>query len=566
MVKKIFALLHKESNGIHDAALLMGIFTLLSQVLALVRDRSLAHFLGPSANLDIYYAAFRVPDFLYVSIASLVSITVLIPFLIKRMRSDTNDHTGKEEGKKFLNQVFTVFFVAMIVLSIIVGILMPYIAHFIAPGFNAQEIAKLIVTSRIMLLSPLFIGISNVLGSITQYYKNFFVYSLSPVFYNIGIIVGVLFLFPIFGVYGLAYGVILGALLHFSIQLPVIIKHGFIPRFTKKINWKEIRSVTAISLPRTLALSLNSITLIVIVALASLIKEGSISIFTFAYNLNTVPLNIIGTSYSIAAFPILAEAYAVGNIKRYIDYTMITARQMIFWSLPIMVLFIVIRAQIVRVILGSGAFSWSSTRLTAATLALFAISIVAQGLVLLFVRAYYAAGKTRQPLTVNIIASVITIVLAYVLLHAYNTSLATQSFFKTLLRVDSIGGSAILMLALAYSIGSIFNFFAHWILFRRDFMKEYPPALARTFYQSLAAAIFLGVTSYGALAILGPIFGLSTFWGVFGQGLLAGILGILAAVGVLKLLKNQEMENVWKSLHHKIWGAKVFSPGPEDLQ
>jgi len=95
MVKRIFALLHKESNGIHDAALLMGIFTLLSQVLALVRDRSLAHFLGPSAHLDVYYAAFRVPDFLYVSIASLVSITVLIPFLIKRMRSDTNDHAGK---------------------------------------------------------------------------------------------------------------------------------------------------------------------------------------------------------------------------------------------------------------------------------------------------------------------------------------------------------------------------------------------------------------------------------------------------------------------------------------
>ncbi len=565
MVKKIFALLHKESNGIHDAALLMGFFTLISQLLALVRDRSLAHFLGPSAHLDVYYAAFRVPDFLYVSIASLVSITVIIPFLIKRMNGNASDETGKEEGRKFLNQVFTVFFGAMVILSAVIAILMPYIARYIAPGFDAKELAELIMTSRIMLLSPLFIGISNVLGSITQYYKNFFVYALSPVFYNIGIISGVLFFYPLFGVYGLAIGVVLGALLHFAIQLPVIIKHGFVPHFVKKIDWKQIREVTAISLPRTLALSLNSITLIVIVALASLIKEGSISIFTFAYNLETVPLNIIGTSYSVAVFPILAEAYAVGNIKRFIDYTMITARQMIFWSLPIMVLFIVIRAQIVRVILGSGEFSWSSTRLTAAALALFSISIVAQGLVLLFVRAYYASGKTRQPLLVNIVASVITIILAYVLMYCYGTSVAMQNFFRTLLRVDNIQGSAILMLPLAYSIGSIFNFFAHWILFRRDFMQGHPWELSRTFFQSLTAALCLGIVSYATLAFLGPIFGLSSFWGVFGQGLIAGILGILVAVLALKLMKNKEIENVLTSLHHKIWGTKVFSPGPEDL-
>jgi putative peptidoglycan lipid II flippase len=565
MVKRILSLLNRETGTVHEAALLLGFFTLLSQVLALVRDRSLAHFLGPSANLDVYYAAFRIPDFLYVSIGSLVSITVLIPFLIKRMENG-GDHTeNKKSAQVFMNQVFTVFFATIIVLSGVVALLMPVFAPMIAPGFSDVQLLELVRMSRIMLLSPLFIGISNVFGTITQYYKNFFVYALSPVFYNIGIIIGVVFLLPVFGIYGLALGVVIGAFLHFAIQIPVIIKHGFSPKLVRRIDWTMIREVTSVSLPRTITLSLGSLTLIAIVALASMVDEGSISIFTFAYNLETVPLNIIGVSYSIAAFPVLAQAFARGNVDRFIGHTISTARQIIFWSLPLTVFFIVIRAQIVRVILGSGRFSWSDTRLTAAALALFAVSIVTQGLVLLFVRAYYAAGKTRRPLIVNLIASVFTITLSFILVKLYVFSPNMRYFIESLLRVDKTAQSTILMLPLAYTIGSLINFFALWYLYRRDFLRGKRAQLQGVFFQSLVGAFALGISAYGTLALLGPIFGLSTFWGVFGQGFIAGVVGILVCTFVLLRLGNPEIKTVLATLRHKLWGTASVTPGPEEL-
>ncbi len=565
MPKRILELLNRQSRSVHEAAIFLGIFTLLSQILALVRDRSLAHFLGPSAHLDVYYAAFRVPDLLYVSIGSLVSITVLIPFLIRKMESGGDTETNKDSARIFMNQIFTIFFAVIVFLSALIALLMPKIAHLVAPGFSPEQMAELITVSRIMLISPICIGISNVLGSITQYYKNFFVYSLSPVFYNLGIISGVLFFYPIFGIKGLAYGVVLGALLHFSIQLPVIIKHGFIPKFTFKINWKTIREVVIVSLPRTLALSLGTLTLVAITSIASLITQGSISIFTFAYNLETVPLNIIGVSYSIAAFPILAQAFARGEKDHFITHTITTARQIIFWSLPIISLFVVVRAQIVRVILGSGRFSWSDTRLTAAALALFSVSIAAQGLILLLVRAYYAAGKTRRPLVVNLASSVLTILLCFIFVRLYENMPHLREFTESFLRVDDVKGSTILMLPLAYSIGSLVNFFALWVLFRHDFLKGKSPQLQKVFFQSLVSALTLGVVAYVMLTLLGPILGLTTFWGVLGQGLIAGVLGIMVAVYVLMKMGNPEIKQVVTALHHRFWKAASITPGPEEL-
>jgi putative peptidoglycan lipid II flippase len=370
---------------------------------------------------------------------------------------------------------------------------------------------------------------------------------------------------PVFGIYGLALGVVIGAFLHFAIQIPVIIKHGFSPKLVRRIDWTMIREVTSVSLPRTITLSLGSLTLIAIVALASMVDEGSISIFTFAYNLETVPLNIIGVSYSIAAFPVLAQAFARGNVDRFIGHTISTARQIIFWSLPLTVFFIVIRAQIVRVILGSGRFSWSDTRLTAAALALFAVSIVTQGLVLLFVRAYYAAGKTRRPLIVNLIASVFTITLSFILVKLYVFSPNMRYFIESLLRVDKTAQSTILMLPLAYTIGSLINFFALWYLYRRDFLRGKRAQLQGVFFQSLVGAFALGISAYGTLALLGPIFGLSTFWGVFGQGFIAGVVGILVCTFVLLRLGNPEIKTVLATLRHKLWGTASVTPGPEEL-
>jgi putative peptidoglycan lipid II flippase len=559
-MEKIFRLISREYVNIDQAALLLGFFAFLSQVLALFRDRAIAHFIGPSPALDAYYAAFRVPDLIFICIASLASITVLIPYIVAKM----NGEVVTPAARKYLNDVFTAFLLLMILVSMVAFILMPYLAHIIAPGFDTLAQAKLIKLSRIMLFSPILLGLSGLFGTVTQLFRKFFVYALSPIFYNLGIIVGVIFLYPIFGIYGLASGVALGAFLHFIVQAFSAASSGFTPKLSFSINWRDIKDVAMTSFPRTLGLAFNNMSLIVIIALASYLKSGSISIFNFSFNLQSVPLNIIGISYAVAAFPTLAKSVSMGKIDEFRNHLKEAARAIVFWSLPIIFLFIVVRAQIVRVILGSGSFSWENTRLVAACLAIFSISIVAQGMITLLSRAYYAHGETKRPLYVNFSCSILIIILSYFFIHLFQSSLIFRYFIESMLKVTDIPGTEVLMLPLAYSTGTIINAILHWYFVRKDFMKG-ESFITKTFFQSLGASFFLGITAYLGLNVLSPIFGTTTFWGVFLQGFISGVFGILAAFVVLYLLRSEELNKLIKALKTNFWQAKVLPPSQEGL-
>lgn len=568
-MQKILKIFSKEYGNINQAALLLGCFTFFSQILALFRDRFIAHFIGPSAPLDAYYAAFRVPDLIFISIASLASITVLIPFIVEKM----NGSIVTEEARKLLNDVFTVFLIAMVSVSFIAFLLMPYLVSFIAPGFVPLMQAKVVLFSRIMLFSPILMGLSNLFGTITQLFRKFFIYSLSPIFYNLGIIIGIVFLYPIFGINGLVFGVVLGAFFHFLIQIFASFGCGFTPKFSFgrsptgeafNIDFKEIKKIALISLPRTLGLSFNNIALIAIIAFASYLSSGSISIFNLSFNLQSVPLNIIGISYAVAAFPTLVKSFSSQKKEEFRNHLQSTARQIVFWSLPVIFLFIVLRAQIVRVVLGSGSFSWDNTRLVAASLAIFSVSVLAQGMVALLSRAYYATGNTRRPLTVNLFCSILIIILSFIFLQIFQNVPMFHYFVESLLKVTDIKGTEVLMLPLAYSVGTILNFILHWYFVRRDFM-EHESFITKTFFQSLGASFFIGVVSYTSLNIFSQIFGTTTLIGIFLQGFISGILGIGVGILVLYLLKNEELKDLVKTLKTKFWKTKVLIAPQEEL-
>jgi putative peptidoglycan lipid II flippase len=562
MVNRILTFLNKEFRGVNEAALLLGGFTLLSQLLGLIRDRTLAHTVGAGPVLDVYYAAFRIPDFLYISIASLASVTVLMPFLMDRIN---NDNSSTLKAKKFMDNVFSAYMLFMAVASILIAIFIPYIALYIAPGFSEAQIDLLVTTSRIMLLSPIFIGLSNLIGTVTQLFRNFLVFSMSPIFYNLGILFGVIFLYPKFGVHGLAVGVVVGAVMHFLIQVPVVIKHDFFPRFISKIRWREILQVVKLSAPRTLALSANSLAFMFLIAMASTLKEGSISLFTFAYNLQSVPVGIIGISYSVAAFPILVKSFSMKDMDNFIGQIISASRQIIFWSFPLITLFIVLRAQIVRVVLGSNAFSWFDTRLTAASVALFVVSLASQGLVLLFVRGYYAAGNTKKPLLINVFSSVMVIVFAQILIFVFRNYPELLSKLEIILRVRGVPGTIMLALPIAYAMGSILNFFLIWVMFKKDFLDNNKINLSKTFIQSLISAVVIGVVAYVSLGFFDNIFDLNTGKGVFLQGFISGVIGIFTGVIVLMLLKNKELFDLIHALKNKFWRNRVIAPEQGEL-
>lgn len=551
MVKKLFSVIGKEIRGLHEAAYLLAGFALLSQILALVRDKLLAYSFGAGHALDVYYAAFRIPDLIFVSVGSLVSASILLPFFVERFNK------GREDGKRFSDSIFTVFFGAIIVTSVVAYILVPYLVPLLLPGFaHDPSLPDLILSSRIMLLSPFLLGLSNLFSSVTQMHRRFLVYAASPLFYNVSIIVGIVAFYPMFGISGLAIGVALGAFLHMAIQIPFMTQTKLLPKFTFKIDWVHIRKAVLLSLPRTVTMSANQLATFFLTALASLMSKGSIAVFTLSFNLQSVPLTIIASSYSSAVFPELSQLYVEGKTKEFLEKMIAAARHIIFWSTPIMVLFIVLRAQIVRTVLGAGAFDWADTRLTAASLALFMVSVVGQGLIVLFVRAFYAEGKTTKPLLINVISAVAIVVIGYFLTKAFFAFPLARLFLEELLKVTGQPGTSALVLALAYSIGVLLNTVLHWWMFAKKFKGFTKPVLS-TFFHAFSASVIMGYAAFLGLRVFSVVFPLTKVWGVFLQGFCAGIVGLAVGVGVLFLLKNNELQEVWTTLHRKIWKAKV---------
>lgn len=562
MVKGLLRLLNKEFGGLHEAALLLAGSMLLSQFLALIRDRLLAGTFGASSSLDIYYSAFRLPDLLYTTVASFVSVAVLIPFLVEKLEK------GEEKSAQgFLSAVFSLFTFVMIGVSVIAYFAIPFLAPWLTPGFEPEAQAELVGLSRILLFSPFLLGLSNLLGSVTQVYRKFLVFSLSPVLYNLGIIFGIIFLVPILGLRGLAWGVVVGALLHLTIQLPTLVKIGFWPRWSVgqiRNNWNLIKKMILISWPRTITLSSNQLVIIVLIALASSLGKGTIAIFNFSLNLQSVPLAIVGISYSVAAFPTLSKYFACGHLDKFVNQITSASRHIVFWSIPASVLFIVLRAQIVRVILGSGNFDWTATRLTAACLALFSLSVLTQSLVLLLVRGYYASRETAKPLVVNIFSSFLIIIFVLVFSWLFKNNETWRLLWENLLRVRDLPGTVVLMLPLAYSLGSIINCLLLVILFAWDYQFKIWP-LVISAGEQLASAVIGGLTAYFLLNYLSSYFDLQTLVGVFAQGLLAGLGGILVNVLALWIMESRELLEFSRALRHRFWRSQALVPEQIEL-
>lgn len=534
-MERILRLFNKEFSKISEAAFVLGTFTLASQLLALVRDRILAGRIGPGEILDAYYAAFRIPDLLFTLGAALVSVSILMPFF--RQEVDK----GSSRGKTFINEVFTSFFAFITIAGILLAIFMPQLVDLLFPGFDAKTLSDTILLSRFILLSPILLGISNLFATITQTFKKFFVYALAPVFYNVGIIIGITWLYPLFGIIGFAYGVIIGALLHILIQFPVVLKQGYLPALTKKIDWVHVFKVLKHSLPRTLTLSMSKIVFLVFVSLASTLTVGAISVFNLSYNLQSVPLALIGVSYSVAAFPTLVEYFNNKKFEEFMYHVMIPIRQIIFWSMPVITLFIVLRAQIVRVILGTGNFDWSDTRLTAAALALFIISVVAQSVVLLLVRAYYAAGKTWKPLFLTLGSSALSIGFAFLFTWLFDNVVAVQYFFESLLRIENVEGASVVMLPLAYSVGMFINLFLLWAVFKRDFNYQRHFNLSKTTWESISGSLIMGIVAYFGLQFFDPYFSQTRVLDVLAHGFSAGMCAIVVGIIYFLVIKNEEV-------------------------
>jgi putative peptidoglycan lipid II flippase len=556
MVRKMLGMVYREVRGLHQAAYVLALFAIGSQLLALVRDRLLAHQFGAGAELDMYYAAFRIPDLLFVLFASTLSVYVLIPFVSKT----TDD--GVKRGSELLSQVFTIFLAFYSAVAVGLYFAMPQLSLWLFPGIEDQTM--LVLLSRLLLLQPFLLGISSLFGVVTQIGHRFVLYAVSPIVYNIGIIVGIAGLYPFIGLPGLAVGVVFGAWLHLMVQWPFVRQSEYRLGLAAFFDLKKLSEILALSIPRALTLSMQQIVMLALFGFASAMAVGSVSVFQFAYNLFSVPLAIIGVSYSVAAFPVMSELWGKGKRDEFNLHIVTALRHIIFWAVPAIVLIIVLRAQLVRVVLGSGAFDWSDTRLTAAVLAVLMVSLLAHAVSLVAVRAFYAGGRTLVPFMVTAFGSVLALAFSYVSYLIYMADERLAGYVSSVMRLGGVEGSEVLALAFGYAFAVILQSIVLVGLLVVDFRV---PLLSswRSLGRAVPAALVGGLFAYVALNFTVEGVEQERLIGILIQGFLAGAAGIFGSAMTYTWSRSPELQEIYSSFQKKILKTDVVAPQEEVL-
>ncbi|MFA5023716.1 MAG: murein biosynthesis integral membrane protein MurJ [Patescibacteria group bacterium] len=537
MFKSLF---RRQINSITVAAALIALSSLASRFLGIIRDRILAGQFGAGATLDIYYAAFRIPDLIFNLIVLGALSAGFIPIftsLIKDFRNNKGDKdclSSREVNREawaLANNVLNLLLVGLVALSLIGVVFADDLTRLITPGFSLKEQEITTHLTRIMFLSPLFLGISGILGGILQSFKRFLIYSLAPILYNLGIIIGALYFVKFLGIAGLAWGVILGAFLHMAIQIPVTYHLGFRYRF--KIFWRDANTwkIGQMMVPRTLSLAIAQINLVVITVLASNLDSGSLAVFNFANNLQSFPIGIFGISFAIAAFPALAE-FAFNKEKLTASFSS-TMRQILFFIIPATVLIVALRAQIIRVVLGTGNFGWRDTILTMNALGFFALSLFAQATIPLLVRVFYARHNTSTPFYLGLVTVFINIILSFWL-------------------GEKMGVAG---LALAYSLANILNLILLWAwLYVKVGALDLGNILI-AFLKFTVAAVAAGLATQITKVLVWPFIDMTKFSGVFIQLVAAALSGVGAYILFCYLFKSEELFSLLASLRNR-WPFK----------
>ena len=543
MIKKI---LNSRTKTVTFGAILLAFFGFLSRILGLFRDNLLANLLEKQ-QADIYFAAFRIPDFVYGIFITGGIVAAFLPVFANFYKKD------KKEAQILTNNVLSAFLIILLFVCSVLIILTPSLVNLIVPGFGIEQKKLVCVLTRIMFLSPVVLGLSSIFGSLLQYFNLFVALSLAPIFYNLGIIFGILVLLPIFGMVGLAYGVIVGAILHFLIQIFPILKLGFRPSFFLNLHHPGLRKIFSLMLPRTIGIACSHINLIVITSIASTLGVGSIRIFNFANNLQGVVIGLFGVSFSTAVFPVLSRLWAQGNKKEFLSNLYSVFSQILFWVIPCSVLAFVLRNQIVRVVLGTsvigkGFFDWWDTKLTAGALGIFSLSLFASCLVLLISRAFFALCDTKTPVKIAVFSMIFNIILCYLFVWLFGFPNIVSNFFRTFLSLKEVSNIRPLGLIVAFSFATIFQFFL-LIFYLRKKISDFSFKRIWLFAKKIFYISFLtGIFTYSLLKIFAKLFNLSQSLGVFLQGSLAAIGGIVFYLTFAYLLKLKEIKAIFSSI------------------
>lgn len=470
MVSQIFKnskkILTDPQSTVFSAASIIMLMVVASRILGLVRQRILANYFSPS-DLSLFFAAFRLPDMVFEVLVFGTFSSAFIPVFTKALK-EGNSHAWEIAGR-----VVNIGLVLFVAFASIFSIFAFQIYSILTPGFTPDQVSQVASLARVLFAAQGFFVVSYVLTGVLESLRRFLVPALAPLFYNTGIILGIIFLTPKFGLMAPAIGVIIGAFTHFLIQLPLAYKLGF--RFSGTLRPNEgVRKIGKLAAPRIVDLSFDQIGKTVELSLASIISTASYTYYTFANSLQLVPVSLFGTSLAKAVLPTLSRQYA--NVEKFRKTLLNTIFQAIFLTAPIAAALIVLRIPIVRLVYGTDIFDWEATVQTGMVLSVFALGVIFQTLVAILSRSFFALHDTKTPVYVSIVGLTILVVGNFTFVKGFHLPVWS--------------------LALSFSLGYFFETICLFILMHKRIKGILTPSTLRRIIKIAVSSVSSGVVMY----------------------------------------------------------------------
>ena len=448
---------------------------LVSRVLGYVRLVVIGNTFGASAELDAFFAAFRIPDLIFQLVAAGALSSALVPIVSGLFTTDE-----RARAWRVVSTVINLMLIGLAILAVGFFVLAPVIVPIITPGFEGAQLEKTIELTRIMLLSPIFLALGAVATSVLNAGGRFAAAAVAPIVYNLAIIGAAVLLAPTLGVDALAIGVVAGSLGHLLVQLPPLSRLGF--RYAPRIDGADPQARKALTLmaPRAIGLGASQITFIVVTSLATTLTVGAVSDFNFAFALLQIPLGIIGVPLGIVLLPTLSRDAAVGREDAFAALLTRALRLLIYVMIPIAVLGSVVRLPVVEILFGSGRIRPADLDLIAVTLMAFLIGLTAHALIAVLARAFYARQDTVTPVAAAVAAVAINCTLAVVL----------------------VGPLGLPGIALAIAIAAWIEAFALLVILYRRLPHFELRGLGRVGVEAIVGSVVAGAVAVGTLGLV----------------------------------------------------------------
>jgi putative peptidoglycan lipid II flippase len=514
------------TRSITRSAFIAMIGLVLSQLVGLLKSIVVARAFGTGAMNDAFIAGNRLPEFLFSLVAGGALASAFIPtytaFLVEEKR---------KAADRLASAVGSWLFILLAAGSALCVLLAQQLVQYIvAPGFtDPVQIQTTIALLRILLLCPTIFGLSGLMMGILNAHHRFFFSALAPMFYSLGWIAGVLFLSPTMGIFGLAWGVVAGAVMHFAIQVPALISLRPAYRFLLETVDPAVRNVVRLIAPRAIGQSAVQLNLLVNTILASGQPAGSQSAIAIAFALMLMPEIAVAQAAGTAAFPTLSAQISRGQLDPMRATLASVFRGIFFLALPSAVGLLLLGRPIVRMIFERGAFDAHSTDMVVWALGFYALGLVAHSLLEVLARAFFAMQDTATPVAVSVGGMALNVGLSLALVAAFNGlgwmphgALALANSLATIVE----------MTVLIYFLRRKIN----WGLDRAGWLS-----LGRTILASAVLAVFLWVWC----GVLGSV----SIWVLGSGGILLG-MAVYATASLL--LGSSEARSILRTMRAKL--------------